>query len=362
MRNAASVNLSAGLSRFMQNPEVLPPTNLSTTLGRKKRLYERTGDGNVFVGYDSEPDVTQSEELRKPNNFIDLPDDSQLVRGRSNMADLEGQDGDMEFIAPFVCIMATAVANKFSLVSWSPDVVEYVLQCGQKLYKASKFRYDQVSRLDIPKVSLGSTDFNIVVEYLFDTFLKDTILELALDRILFLRSDRGIFVTPTYSCAVFRRHHLYYLYDGYGNNEVGLSEGKANTGAACLVRFKDLKSLVHRIIYNKTIREGAETVQYSRFVISKVTVTSLNPPRPEPIDSERGEDDEEWTDIGEDDEPDEEEENDEIDNEKETKPKVEVGWKFYRKIGTIRGSKSFKGRGVGKAKSNQITSLVSVPA
>lgn len=91
---------------------------------------------------------------------------------------------------------------------------------------------------------MGSTDFHITVDYLFDTYLKDNILEVALDRILFTRSDCGIFVTPTYACAIFYRHHLYYLYDGYGNNEVGLSEGKMNTGFACLVRFKDLRSLV----------------------------------------------------------------------------------------------------------------------
>ncbi|KAL3271893.1 hypothetical protein HHI36_022363, partial [Cryptolaemus montrouzieri] len=241
---ATSVILSAGISGFMLHPEVLQPTNLTKTLGRKRRVFYKSQQGSIVLGYEPEPDITQSEELRKENNFVELPDSSQIVRGKTNMADLQGQGGDMEFLAPFVCVMATAVAKKFSLVSWSSDVVEYVLKCGQELYKASKFRYDQVSRLDIPKVSLGSTDFHIVVEYLFDTYLKDNILELALDRILFVRSDCGIFVTPTYACAIFYRHHLYYLYDGYGNNEVGLSEGKMNTGTACLVRFKGLRSLV----------------------------------------------------------------------------------------------------------------------
>lgn len=128
----------------MFRPEVLPPTNLAKTLGRKKRVFYKSQQGSIVLGYEPEPDITQSEELRKENNFVNLPDSSQIVRGKSNMADLEGQGGDMEYLAPFVCIMAAAVAKKFSLVSWSADVVEYVLKCGQELFKASKFRYDQV--------------------------------------------------------------------------------------------------------------------------------------------------------------------------------------------------------------------------
>lgn len=80
---------------------------------------------------------------------------------------------------------------------------------------------------------------------------------------------------------------------------------------------------MQRIIYNKSVREGVEPVEYCRFVISRVAVTALNPPKPKPPEEDRGEDEEEWEDVGEEDIVEEEEE--ESQNDKETKPKIEVG-------------------------------------
>lgn len=87
------------------------------------------------------PQATKSEELRKETNFVDLPDDTQIILGTKNVADV---GNEVEFIAPFVCIMAGVVAKKYSILSWSPEIVDYILKCGNELYSASKFRYDQV--------------------------------------------------------------------------------------------------------------------------------------------------------------------------------------------------------------------------
>lgn len=83
-----------------------------------------------------------------------------------------------------------------------------------------------MSKLEIPKITLGNSHFAVLVEYVFDTYTKQNILELAIEKILFVRSDMGVMVTPTYACALLYKNHLYYLYDAFGNNEVGLSEGK----------------------------------------------------------------------------------------------------------------------------------------
>lgn len=47
-------------------------------------------------------------------------------------------------MAPFVCVMADVVAKKYSILTWTPEIVDYVLKCGAELHSASKFRYDQV--------------------------------------------------------------------------------------------------------------------------------------------------------------------------------------------------------------------------
>lgn len=82
--------------------------------------------------------------------------------------------------------------------------------------------------MEVPRVSLGNSDFTVLIEYVFDTYIRQNILELAIEKILFVRSDVGVLVTPVYACALFYKNHLYYMYDCFGNNEVGLSEGKAD--------------------------------------------------------------------------------------------------------------------------------------
>lgn len=48
--------------------------------------------------------------------------------------------------------------------------------------------------------------------------------------------------------------------------------GPSNNGTSCVARFKDIRSLASRIMYNKGKREANEDVIYSRFVLSSVRV------------------------------------------------------------------------------------------
>lgn len=182
---------------------------------------------------------------------------------------------ELEFMAPFVSIMAVAVSKKFAIVSWSPEIVNYVLKCGAELHKSVNVRYDQVPILDIPKVSLGKTDFSILVSYVFDSKMKEDILYATLKDVLFAKYDCGLIVTPVYACAVFYKNHLFYLYDGFGNSELGMSEGSSNDGVACFCRFKTLQALVDRIVYNKNKRENEELYTFSRFVVSSCVVKQV---------------------------------------------------------------------------------------
>lgn len=56
-------------------------------------------------------------------------------------------------MAPFVCVMADVVAKKYSILSWTPEIVDYVLKCGVELYNASKFRYDQVGAKMLTRIT-----------------------------------------------------------------------------------------------------------------------------------------------------------------------------------------------------------------
>lgn len=108
-----------------------------------------------------------------------------------------------------------------------------------------------MSKLEIPQISLGQAKFTCLVEYLFDSYTRPNILELAIEKILFIRSDMGVLVMPTYACALMHKNFLFYMYDGFGNNEVGLSEGLSDQGSACFSRFKASRFFTRFTLHEK---------------------------------------------------------------------------------------------------------------
>lgn len=126
-------------------------------------------------------------------------------------------------------------------------------------------------------MTLGKHDISLHVECLYDSVMKQKTLENCLRRILFPRSDCGLIVTRNYACAVFYSDGIYYMYDGFGCNELGLGKGPKNSGVACLARFRTVHELVTRIMHNKSKREVEEPVSYTQFVISACKATLLPP-------------------------------------------------------------------------------------
>ncbi|XP_074039689.1 uncharacterized protein isoform X2 [Leptinotarsa decemlineata] len=361
-----SGQVNTDITYFPIKREILYPTDLRGKQQMKYRLQKYKFTDEDWENYmpPSPPDVTKSQELKKDTNFVDLPDDTQIIIGSKNVANY---GKEVEFIAPFVCIMAGVVSKKYSILSWTQDIVDYILKCGNELYGTSKFRYDQVSTLEIPRITLGTNSFRVLVQYIFDSYTRQNILELALNKILFVRSDIGVIVTPLYACAVFLKNHLYYMYDCFGNNEVGLSEGTSNEGTAYFARFKDLHSLVTRIMFNKRRRERSEEVVYSRFVLSSVKVKEIHdwnemmkqrktarkdkkkPATHKPLSDVEAENAED----GEVDEPERDLEYTDAEEDGEEEPKKhkktvenEVGYKYRRGFHTIEGTTAIEGRKV----------------
>ncbi|GJQ78159.1 hypothetical protein Trydic_g2491 [Trypoxylus dichotomus] len=321
-----------------------------------------------------EPEVTQSKELAKPHNFVDLPDGTQLLRGTT---EIKNYGESPEAMAPYVCIMAPAVGAKYSVSTWSSDVVNYVLQCGVELYKKSNIKFEEVAKLEIPKVSLGSTDFSLEVNYHYDAPMKHAVLVSSLKKILKQNGEWVVIVTQEFACAAYYKNHLYYLYDCYPSNEVGLSDGPDTVGYASFSRFKDLSSIATRIIYNKVKREDREQLEYTRFVLSTVKVRYVTKEqqkkgrkkakdsKPAPSDMDETDEEDELLQQGEGDIPEEppegkkkrrrtrshkgseigedEEEEGEEESEEEKEPKNKIG--FYYKDGfyVAEGTKSLEG-------------------
>lgn len=146
-----------------------------------------------------------------------------------------------------------------------------------------------MSKIIIPKISLGSTDYTIEVDYLHDAVMKHANLEKSLSQNLTEDCEWLLIVTRYYACAVCVKNYLYYMYDPFGSNEVGYGEGLSNEGMASLQRFKDLHSMVMRILYNKNKREFEEIVEHTKYVLSACHVKFI-PPEQE-VKKRRGKDD-----------------------------------------------------------------------
>ncbi|CAH0548624.1 unnamed protein product [Brassicogethes aeneus] len=332
------------LTAFPTDPEKLYPTFI------RDRIDGKRGRPISPEGFEegSEEIQNQETELLQLTNFKVTPDSSQLVRGSINVADL---GGEIEYAAPFICVMAATVAKKYTLGTWSADIVDYVLRCGKSLYDNSPVRYDQVTKLDIPKITLGSTDFKVSINYVFDSYMKQKMVEMAMSKILLSQHDMGILVTPTYACTIMYKKFLFYLYDPFGNNEVGMGDGSNNKGTGCIMRFLNLRDLVRRIMHNKKRREMTDQVEYCRFVLSSIDVKRL--PRDEcskrkkKVEHQEGEEGEDaipkdYEQEGEGYEG--EEEGEEKKEEEAPQPKIQVGYKYKKGLWVIEGTTVLEGR------------------
>lgn len=107
--------------------------------------------------------------------------------------------------------------------------------------------------------------------------MKHANLEKSLTKHLVKDYEWLLIVTRYYACAVCVKNHLYYLYDPFGSNELGYGLGLSNDGLASLQRFKNLHSMVLRILNNKNKREFEEVVEHTKFVLSSCTSIYIPP-------------------------------------------------------------------------------------
>ncbi|XP_060802169.1 uncharacterized protein LOC106137624 isoform X1 [Amyelois transitella] len=218
-----------------------------------------------------------SEELMKPSNFKPLPDNTQIVRGSSAISESQAVN-----VLPFASIMALVTSYKYSINTWTPGIVNFVVDTAKKLYSSKKEKFQLAPLHIIPKIGIGHQAYHANIDVVGEG--PSWQMEDVLSRKFLSKYDRGMLTTSNYSCAVFKRAGLYYLFDGSSCNAMGIRDGK-DKGKACFLRFKTLHDLVSRVLFNK---DGK--VEDQQFILSRVLVRSyLTEPRsklPEDYDYE----------------------------------------------------------------------------
>ncbi|RVE47579.1 hypothetical protein evm_007777 [Chilo suppressalis] len=225
-------------------------------------------------------ELTPSQERLHPSNFKNLPDNTEIIRGTTQgISDEKGLE-----VLPFAAIMAIVTSYKYTLNTWTPGIVNFVVDTAKKLHSKKKEKFQLAPVHILPKIAIGHQAYHANIDVVGEGATWQ--LENVLTNKFFLRYDRGMITTSNYSCAFFKRNGLYYLFDGSTCNPMGLRDGKGK-GNACLLRFTYLHDLVIRVLFNK---DGKKEDQ--QFILSRILVRRLlTEPRlklPEDYDYEIG--------------------------------------------------------------------------
>lgn len=139
----------------VEEVQTLPPVNVDRrillTEDARQRLKLRQLRKKMTLPLD-EPLLADSpsEELLKPSNFKNLPDNTQMVRGTSAVSKADSVD-----VLPFAAIMAIVTSYKYSINTWTRGIVNFVVDTAKKLYDKKKQKFQLAPVHIIPKIAIG---------------------------------------------------------------------------------------------------------------------------------------------------------------------------------------------------------------
>lgn len=93
---------------------------------------------------------TPSEEFLKPSNFKTLPDTTQIIHGSTAIGEPEASE-----VLPFAAIMAIITSYKYSVHTWTPGIVDFIIDGAKKLHTKKKERFQIAPMHVIPKIAIG---------------------------------------------------------------------------------------------------------------------------------------------------------------------------------------------------------------
>lgn len=205
------------------------------------------------------------------SHFQKLPDGSAIVRGTKKIFELplEPKIYNFENLSVLIAISAIVTSTKYSIPTWSPETVDYVIGCGHIMSGVIELNHRMdfytVNEHKMPKIHIREQFFNLKMEAVTNG------LWFKLEKVLretFNTTTKCIVITSNGSFAVFKKAKFYYLFEYSTCNIVGYRIKDSEFGACCFLRFSDVHSMVRRIY---AIHSDVQEQQ--NFLISQVTIS-----------------------------------------------------------------------------------------
>jgi hypothetical protein len=206
--------------------------------------------------------MTMSQEAEIPTEFQKLPDKTEIIQGTRNLFEI---DHDMPNLSLIVAVSAILTSAKYSIASWTPEIVNFVLENAEKLTNGMKLK----NRLDL------FTNSDLLFTKIRMKNVLYTLRLLAVDHGIWEKLpekiegnlklyDRFIISSFSGSFAVFKRWNFYYLFEGFPCTLFGY---RSKNGFSSFMRFPDLKFLIKRIKKNyESVSDG------ERFIVHRLAL------------------------------------------------------------------------------------------
>ncbi|EDV96984.1 uncharacterized protein LOC6558054 [Drosophila grimshawi] len=239
--------------------------NLRALRLKIKRGYE--------LGEEEEPDLkrvlTIEEELELKSNYQTLHDGAYIIMGTTKLPQLDAEMTKLGGI--LAALVAIAASAKFKVSTWNADVIEFCIYSVNKFgeeYQNYELILACLLNKKLPDISVGNSNFSLVVPEVYKSSVQSSLRQDLLE--LLINNNRVMVVCQHFSCVIFKRYNLLYMFIGFPCNAIGYRKG--GSGPACMMRFIELDSLIRRIEFGCN-PQGCSVMNY---IVAAIKIVDNN--------------------------------------------------------------------------------------
>lgn len=213
--------------------------------------------------------LTIEEELELKSNYQTLHDGAYIIMGTTKLPQLDPEMTKLGGV--LAALVATAVSAKYRVSTWNSELVEFCIYSVNKFgeeYQNYELILSCLLNKKLPDIAVGESNFSLVVSEVYkssiSSSLRQDLLELLID------NNRVLVVCQHFSCVIFKRYNLLYMFIGFPCNAIGYRKGGA--GPACMMRFIELDSLIRRIEFGCN-PQGCSVMNY---IVAAIKIVDNN--------------------------------------------------------------------------------------